>query len=168
VRDPQSGAPVCIDPSNGCVPANIFGAGNLSPEAAAFLHTDPNDLTVVEETIGEAVVRGSLAFLPAGSLDLAAGISARRTAYRFVPDPALFTGDDLGYLPGVPAAGSAKVWEMFAEARLPLLSGRRLAEELTGELGLRWSHYDTVGPVLTWKAMAQWAPVQGLRLRGGL
>ncbi len=32
-----AGAPVCVDPSNGCVPINLFGPGSLSPEAVAFV-----------------------------------------------------------------------------------------------------------------------------------
>src|SRR3546814_4903602 len=32
----------CVDPSGGCVPANIFGPGNLSEEAAEFIRLDLN------------------------------------------------------------------------------------------------------------------------------
>ncbi len=34
------GVPTCIDPSNGCVPVNLFGAGNLTPEAGDFIRLD--------------------------------------------------------------------------------------------------------------------------------
>ena len=167
-RRDESGAIVCIDPSNGCVPANIFGAGNLSPEAADFLRTHPVDLTIIKEQVGEATVRGNLPWLPAGRLGVVAGATWRKTSYAFTPDPALFTGDDLGFDYGAPASGSSKVWELFGEARLPLLAERPFAHELTAELGARFSRYNTVGGVWTWKALGDWSPIRGLRFRGGI
>jgi iron complex outermembrane recepter protein len=166
-RDPATGQIVCIDPSNNCVPANIFGAGNLSAAAADFIRTGPNDLTIVEEQVGEASARGELPMLAAGPAGVVLGATWRRNAYRFAPDAALFTGDDLGFLPGVPAAGSTEVWELFAEARVPLVADRPFVRELTAELGLRYSDYDSVGGVWTWKALGEWVPVAGLRARGG-
>ena len=166
-RDPASGQIVCIDPSNGCVPANLFGAGNLSAAAADFIRTDPTDVTIVEEQVGEASVRGQLPLLPAGPAGLAFGAAWRRSGYDFTPDPSLFTGDDLGFGGGTPAAGETEVFELFGEARVPLLADRPWAHELALELGLRYSDYDSVGGVWTWKALADWTPLAGLRLRGG-
>jgi outer membrane receptor protein involved in Fe transport len=167
VRDPVTGAITCRDPSGGCVPANIFGPGNLSPAAADFIRTHPLDLTIVGEQVAEANIQGALPWTSAGPASLLLGASWRRSGYRFVPDPSLFTGDELGFSPGVPAAGSTEVAELFGEARLPLLADRPWAHALSVELGLRFSHYDTVGGTWTWKLLGQWAPVEQLRLRGG-
>lgn len=168
VIDPATGQPVCMDPSNGCAPANIFGEGNLSPAAADFIRTHPTDVTIVEEQVAEASVRGDLPLLRAGNAGVAAGVNWRRSSYSFEPDPSLFTGDDLGFQPGTPASGRTSVWELFSEARVPLLADLPLARELTAEVGLRWSNYSSVGQAWTWKAMAEWVPVGGLKLRGGL
>jgi iron complex outermembrane receptor protein len=167
VRDPATGQAVCIDRSNGCIPANIFGAGNLSAEAAAFIRTDPGDVTIVEEEVAEASLRGELLLFAAGPAGIAVGTSWRRTAYAFTPDAALFTGDELGFQPGKAAAGRARVWELFAETRIPLLADRPLARDLALEFGARWSRYDTVGSTGTFKVLGLWEPVRGLRLRGG-
>lgn len=167
IRDPATSQIVCIDPSGGCVPANIFGVGNLSAEAADFIRTNPQDLTLIEEQVAEASLTGSIPFLEAGPLGLVLGITGRRSAYDYNPDPSLADGDDLGFVPGTPAGGSTKVWELFAESRVPLLADRPFAHELSFELGLRMSHYESVGTVWTWKALGEWAPVAGLRLRGG-
>jgi outer membrane receptor protein involved in Fe transport len=167
-RDPAGGGIVCIDPSGGCAPANIFGVGNLGAEGAAFIGTDPLEKTLVEEEVAEAALTGQAVELAAGPLGVALGASWRRTFYRFEPDPSLGTGDDLGFSPGVAAAGETEVRELFAEARVPILKGRPLVHELSAELGLRYSNYDTVGGVWTWKALASWAPIRQLRLRGGL
>jgi iron complex outermembrane receptor protein len=166
-RRDASGAIACIDPSNGCIPANIFGPGNLSAEAADFLRTHPIDLTIIKEKVGEATVRGDIPWLPAGRMGLVGGATWRKTSYAFTPDPALFTGDDLGFDYGAPASGSTRVWELFGEARVPLLAERPFAHELTAELGGRYSRYDTVGGVWTWKALGDWSPMRGLRFRGG-
>ncbi|MEO7240003.1 MAG: TonB-dependent receptor [Sphingomicrobium sp.] len=167
-RDPATGEITCADPSNGCVPANIFGPGNLSAEAADFIRTAPVDRTVVKERIAEASIRGEIPSASAGPVGLVLGTTWRRTSYAFAPDPSLVTGDDLGFDYSSPAAGSTKVWELFSEVRVPLLAGHRFAHELAVELGGRYSRYDTVGGVWTWKALGDWSPLRGLRFRGGL
>jgi outer membrane receptor protein involved in Fe transport len=167
VREPGTGAISCLDPSGGCVPANIFGEGNLSAAAADFIRTEPRDLTTVEEQIAEASLRGQLSLFAAGPVGVAAGVNWRRTSYVFRPDPSLFTGDILGFQPGTPAAGETRLWELFAETRIPLLRDLPLAQALTLELGARWSHHDPAGSDWTWKALGDWQPVRGLRIRGG-
>ena len=166
-RDPATGEIGCTDPSNFCSPANIFGPGNLDEAAAEFIRTNPIDVTIVKETVAEGSIRGDLPLLAAGSTGLVVGSTWRRTSYAFFPDSSLFTGDDLGFDPSSPAAGSTRVWELFSEARVPLLSGRRFMHELTAELGARYSRYDTVGDVWTWKALGDWSPIRGVRFRGG-
>ncbi len=161
VIDPATGRPACIDPSGGCVPANIFGAGNLSAEAADFLRTHPRDFTAVEETVAEASVRRGFDLDPQRRLDVVLGVNWRRTAYDFQPDPALFTGDDLGFLPGVPASGATRSAEIFLESRVPLTSA------VVVELGGRLSHYAGLGEAVTWKAIGSWEAWSGLRFRGG-
>jgi outer membrane receptor protein involved in Fe transport len=169
VRDPVSGDVVCIDPSNGCAPANVFGVGNISSEAAAFIHTDPVDKTIVEEEVGEASVHAAFNLLTAGPAGVALGASWRRTGYHFTPDPTLDTGDDLGFFASAPPAGGRTgVWELFGEARVPLLADVPLARAVPAELGLRYSnYYDSVGGVWTWKALGEWVPLPGVRIRGG-
>lgn len=162
-----SGQIVCIDPSNGCVPANIFGPGNLSEGAADFIRTNPVDVSIIKEKVAELAVRGEVPLLAAGPAGIAAGTTWRQTSYAFVPDASLFTGDDLGFAGGAPAAGSTKVWELFGEARVPLLADRPFARELSAELGIRYSRYDSVGPVWTWKLLGDWSPITGLYFRGG-
>ena len=162
-----SGAIVCRDASGGCAPIDIFGPGRISAQAAAFIRADPQDLTIVEEQVAEGFVTGSLPWLPAGPLGLATGASWRRNAYDFRPDPLLFTGDILGFMPGTPAAGSVSQWELFAEGHIPLLAGRPLAHELSFDLGVRYSDYVRIGGAWTFKALGIWAPWEALRLRGG-
>jgi iron complex outermembrane recepter protein len=168
VRDPATGAIRCLDPSGGCAPANIFGEGRLSPEAAAFLRADAESVTTVEEYVGEATAAGPVARLPDGEIEALAGVSARRTSYDYRPDPIQFERDFIGFTSGgPPATGAVEVKEAFVETRLPLLADRRFARELSVEAGLRFSDYADIGSVWSWKAQAGWSPLRGLRFRGG-
>lgn len=167
-RTDSSGNIVCIDPSNGCVPVNIFGQQDISAEAAEFLRIDPLETTRVREQVAEATVNGELGKLPGGPVRVALGANWRKTGYVFTPDRSFEDGDTLGFLASTGAAGKTRVAELFGEALLPILEGRRWAEQLSLELGLRYSDYDSVGGVWTWKAMGNWSPVPGLRFRAGV
>lgn len=167
-RVAQGGEIVCIDPSNGCVPINIFGQQDISDAAAEFLRLDAFEQTTVEEQIAEASLRGDLWELPGGTLKAVAGASWRRTKYNYEPDRSFEEGDALGFFTATAAGGKTTVFELFGEALVPIIKGKRFAEELSAELGLRYSDYDSVGGVWTWKAMANWSPIKRLRFRAGL
>ena len=166
--DPATGQVVCIDPSGGCVPVNIFGQQDVSEAAADFLRINPVERTRVDERVAEASVNGSLVELPAGPVKTALGASWRKTSYVFRPDRSFEDGDSIGFLASTAAAGSTDVVEFFGETLIPLLAGKPFADELNAELGARYSRYDSVGGVVTWKAMANWSPVRRLRLRAGV
>lgn len=167
-RRDSSGAIRCIDDSNGCVPINIFGQQDISPEAANFLRIDPFESTKVDEQIAELTLKGNVAKLPAGDLKVALGAGWRRTSYVRSPDDSFEDGDALGFFKSIGASGHTRALELFGEALVPLVRDRRFADDLSLELGLRFSDYDSVGGVWTWKAMGNWAPVRGLRFRAGL
>jgi len=168
VRRDSSGQIVCIDPSNGCVPINIFGQQDISPAAADFLRIDPVEQTRVKEQVAEIAIKGDLFELPAGTLQAVLGATWRRTSYNFQPDNSFEEGDTLGFLASTGAAGSTRVFEIFGEALVPILEGKRFAQDLSAEFGLRYSDYDSVGGVWTWKMMANWTPVRQVRFRAGL
>lgn len=167
-RPNASGQVVCIDPSGGCVPINIFGGQDISPEAAEFIRADPLEQTRVKEQVAEAVVKGVVAKLPGGALRTAVGVHWRKTSFAFEPDRSLEDGDNVGFNPGTGSAGKTKVIEFFGEALVPILTERPFADELSAELGLRYSDYDSIGGVWTWKAMGYWSPIPEIRFRGGM
>ncbi len=59
------------------------------------------------------------------------------------------------------------VKELFGELLRAGARGSALCEVAELELGARYSDYDTTGGVPTYKALFGWAPVAGLRFRGG-
>ena len=167
-RDPVSGQITCIDPSNGCVPVNIFGVQDISSAAAEFIRATVQEETRVKEQVAELTVRGPLLELPAGMLSTVFGAEWRHTSFAYKPDRTLESGDNIGFEASTGSAGTTRVFELFGEALIPLLKDRPLAQSLNVELGLRFSKYDTTRGVWTWKSMLNWRPMDRLRVRAGL
>lgn len=162
--DPATGA--CFDPSNGCVPLNLFGEGNLSEAGADFIRAAPYRTTVDrEQTLVSAFVRGKPFGLPAGEVATAIGVEWREDSGDLVADEALFSGDTLGFRADSNVVGTESVAEVYAEALLPVLSDVTMARYLGLELGGRLSSYDKAGELETWKVGADWEPFQGVRFR---
>lgn len=162
--DPATGG--CVDPSNGCVPLNIFGAGNISPEGVDFIRFDTiRNVHRVKEQVASLGVSGDVAQLPGGPLGMAFGLEWRRLEGRFASDPAPLSQEVLGVGGFQPAFGAVEVHEAFAELLVPLLLDKPYAEYLAIEAGARRSDYNTAGTTDTWKIGIEWIPIDGLRLR---
>lgn len=166
--DPATGA--CVNPAGGCVPANVFGDGNLSAEAIDFIRIAPYESTSRSvQHIGSFAATGPLSSWQAGDIYASFGAEYRSNSARFNPAAELATGDSLGFFAtGEPVDGGFDVFELFAEATLPLLADRPFAQRLELEGGVRYSDYSNSGGVWTWKAGAQWVPVEGLRFRSSV
>jgi iron complex outermembrane recepter protein len=148
-----------------CVPANIFGAGNLSQEAVDFVRLDFTDELVFERQLVDASVSGNLFSLPAGEVGFAAGAEWRQDSSDFTPDQNKDRGDILGFNAQHPVKGSFDVRELFAEVLVPLARDKAFARRLDLSLGARLSDYSTVGNVASYKAGLTWAPTQTLSFR---
>jgi outer membrane receptor protein involved in Fe transport len=163
--DPVTGQ--CFDPSNGCVPINMFGAGNISAEAIEFLRLPRlENVTARDQVLASAFVRGELFDTRAGGVETAFGVEWRRDDGNFSADDYLFSGDALGYVGNAPVLGEETVYEVYTELLLPLADGAALAEYLALEVGGRYSSYDNAGNVETYKVGFEWLPVYSLRVRG--
>lgn len=162
--DPVTGN--CFDPSNGCVPLNLFGEGNLSQAGADFIRAAPY-VSVIDrdQSLVSAFVRGTVFEWPAGDVATAIGIEWREDSGSLTADEALFSGDTLGFRADSNVVGEESVYEIYAEAILPLLSDVPMAHYLGLELGGRLSSYDKAGELETWKLGADWEPFQGIRFR---
>lgn len=157
----------CTDPSNGCVPLNIFGLDSLTGEMLDFIRFQPLvNVTDREQLLVSAFVRGELFRTWAGPVATAFGAEWRRDDGSFRADDALFEFDTLGYRPRERVDGSESVVELYAEALVPLLDGARLADYVALEIGGRYSDYEHAGSVTTYKAGLEWQIVSGLRFRG--
>lgn len=162
----------CLDPSDGCVPINLFGpVGTITPEVGAFLDVPTSSAIATSLTQVIGFVEGDAGFsIPSASQPISFVIGGE---YR---DYTAFTSSDLlsqtaGEVLGNGAAnpdqgGSYDVYEAFGELVIPLISDVRFAENVTLELGGRISEYSTTGSEFTWKAGGSWQIVDGLTIRG--
>jgi len=163
--DPVTGQ--CFDASNGCVPINMFGLGNMSPEAVEFLRIPRmENVTSREQMLASTYVRGKLFDTWAGGVATAFGVEWRRDDGSFKADDHLFSGDTLGYSGDAPVSGKEDVYEAYAEMLIPLADNVAFAEYLALEIGGRYSSYENAGNVETYKTGLEWLPVSSLRFRG--
>ncbi|WP_056531217.1 TonB-dependent receptor domain-containing protein [Sphingomonas sp. Leaf339] len=147
--------------------------GNLTPSQACIDYISRrtvNSNELKQRTV-EGNIQGGFVNLPAGEVRFAVGADYRFNGYGFSPDAALAqpdgTSDILGYSVLRPAGGSIDTGEAYAELLVPLLHDTPLIQQLDLDLGYRYSRYNTVGGVHTYKADASWTVFEGLRLRGG-
>ena len=169
--DPATGQ--CFDPSGGCVPVNMFGAGNLSPEAVDFIRLPPStNTTSREQMLVSGYVRGRVFDTWAGPVETALGAEWRRDDGSFVVDPFVAADDSMTaaafFDPDRNVIGEEEVAEIYAELLVPLAENLPLADYLAVELGGRYSSYDNAGTDETYKIGLQWAPLPDLRFRGML
>jgi outer membrane receptor protein involved in Fe transport len=147
--------------------------GNLTPSQACIDYISRRTLNTNElkQRTVEGTIQGGLFALPAGDVRFALGGDYRYNGYAFTPDSQLSlpngTSDILGYSVLRAASGSVNVGEAFAELLVPVLNDLPLIQQLDLDLGYRYSKYDTIGGVHTYKADATWRVFDALWLRGG-
>jgi hypothetical protein len=138
----------CFEPTGGCVPLNLFGEGNLSAEGVAFIRlADFKNTGERTNKLASLFVTGSPFDIWAGSLDMAMGVEWRSDDTYYKADDALFSGDLLGWDPSSLIDGTDEVFEVYAEAVVPLASNRAWADYLGLEVGARYSEYKHAGGV---------------------
>lgn len=161
---------VCADASarsSGCVPANIFGEGNLSPEVLDYLGiTATNVETYTTQVASASIVNSNLFDLGAGGAGIAIGAEYRKEEGSVAPDTFLATGNVAGFNPGLPTSGGYSVTEGFGEVRIPLIrEGFIHRLDLNG--AARYSKYSNApGDVFSWSAGVELAPIPDITLRG--
>lgn len=161
---------VCADASaraSGCVPANIFGLGNLSADAIDYLGiTATNVETYTTEVASVSIVNSDLFDLGAGGAGVAFGAEYRKEYGSVAPDTFLASGNVAGFNPGQATSGGYSVTEGFGEIRIPLLRDSFIYRlDLNG--AARYSKYSNApGDVFSWSAGVELAPIPDLTLRG--
>jgi outer membrane receptor protein involved in Fe transport len=168
--------PVCVDPTNNCVPVNIFGPeGSISPAAADFL--SENSSTIIRTSLAQAraVVSGDVGFaspLAVQPVGFALGAEYRKYGAQQSSDLLAKTAGELGGAGGAAPDidGGYTVYEGYAELVAPLIEDRPFFKSLTLEAGARYSDYKIrdAGGYNTWtyKAGGSWEPVDGVKFRG--
>ncbi|MEH3108210.1 MAG: TonB-dependent receptor [Sphingomonas fennica] len=149
----------------GCVPYDVFGEGNFSPAAAAYVTGTARQDTRLTQQVAALTLRGDLIDLWAGPLSFATGGEYRRDRANGTTDP-ISAANQFYTSPGAAIAGRITVKEAFVEAGLPLARDMAFARTLELNGAARYTDYSTTGGETTWKVGAVWEPVSWLRFRG--
>jgi outer membrane receptor protein involved in Fe transport len=171
MADPLTGTPVCRDPAAraaGCVPLDIFGQEPPSSELAAYVLGTRRERRAATQSIWGIDLHGSQSALPHGPLQFVLGFEHRRETLHTRDDPlaaAEYTYGGSGYTVHPDLDAAMRVWELYGEAKAPLLRGLRFAESVDLEGAYRYSRYNSVGSTSTWKLGGTWSPTKGLLLR---
>jgi iron complex outermembrane recepter protein len=163
---------VCRSVLNGsdpnCVPYNVFTPGGVTPAALSYLQ-----IPLIQR--GETVQQNVVASI-SGELDinlmaetkpsLVLGMEYRRDEINQVVDENFATGNASGQGgPTLPLSGVSDAMELFMEARIPIIEGAPLADQVSIDLAYRYSDYATGINTDTYKIGADYAPVEDLRFR---
>ncbi len=172
VVDPVTGRVVCrstlINPTNGCVPINLFGAGSPSQQAIDYVTDDFQHVQRVRQNSVEASLRGEPFDLWAGPVSVAVGAAHRseRVSYTVAPLTAAFAH---GIFNGPSAGpGTIKVSEAFAEVVVPLLRDVPMFRSLDFNGAVRVADYSSTGTIFAWKLGLTNQIFPDLRLRATL
>ncbi|WP_334164641.1 TonB-dependent receptor, partial [Phenylobacterium sp.] len=159
----------CSDPSNGCVPVNLFGEGRLSPAAANFISTRINSSQDYEQIVASAFLSGNTSnffSLPAGGIGFAIGAEYRSEEFEFRPSQDLAVGNLTGFNASPPVAGGFDVYDLYGELLIPVLKDLPFVRELNLEVAGRLSDYSSQSDMTkTYKVAGDWRVFEDLRLR---
>ncbi|MBS3823139.1 MAG: TonB-dependent receptor [Wenzhouxiangellaceae bacterium] len=164
-----------FEPGDGqCVPVNILGFDTISQEAADFIFQPQTFTNDIDQQVVTATLSGDSEqwfSLPAGPIGFAGGFEYRKETSEFQPGGFSASGLTFGTIgsnggPTNPSSGEIEVSEYFAEARIPVLSGLPLIEELEFNGAYRFSDYETFGSTDTWSLGGRWTMVPSMTIRG--
>ena len=167
-----NGQPVCrvnlapgdpgADPA--CVPVNLFGFGSPSRAALNYFLGTSKFRANIHQYVGAGSVTGDLFQLDGKPISVAFGVEYRNDKVVGTADP---ISQANGFTFGNPKsiAGSRDVIEGFGEVAVPLLHDRAFVKSLDLDGAFRVTNYTGSGTVVTWKAGANWALNDSIRLR---
>lgn len=145
---------------------NPLGLDDLSAACLEYAGRTNRNINKQSQTIVEATVQGPLFALPAGDLSFAIGADYRETSFSYSPDSTLRTNDSISYGFVSAASGTQKVSEVFGELLVPILKDTPFFQELTANLGYRFSDYSLFGGQHTYKADMTWRLIEPVFFRG--
>jgi iron complex outermembrane receptor protein len=177
VKKNAAGQIVCQSVIDGtdpaCVPYNIFQVGGVTSAALNYLQAPTFSTGNIIEQIANVNVVGSLPDTikspwAMDKIGVSLGAEYRREHLDSVSDVAQASGDVNGNgAANPPVNGGYDVYELFGEARVPLVQDMPFAKDITAELAYRFSDYSNAGTTNTYKVSGDWTIIDGLRVRAG-
>jgi iron complex outermembrane receptor protein len=160
---------------SGCVPVNLFasniyqlGGGNFTQAETDYLMTSREIVTEVKQTVLSGFITGDLYKLPWNSEIVPIVVGAEFRKDEIITDANDVAAQGLlwGYFSDEGADGSRNIREVYFETELPLLKGRKFAEELTVTAAGRWTDESFYDPETIYSLKAVYRPNEWLTIRG--
>ncbi len=155
VVHPVTGQIVCrstlTNPTNGCVPMNLFGLGSPSAEARAYVTGTQTLLAHITENSGAFNIEGEPFSTPAGVVSVAAGLEYRKEEIVQQVD-GVSIANILAIGNPYPLSGQYDATEGYMEVVVPVLADLPFAKSLDFNGAVRVTDYSTSGTATSWKA----------------
>ena len=168
-------SPALCAAASGCVLYNLFqgGGATVTPAQLNYIQVPGYTGGSTVEQVANFSLTGQLGeygwrspFAEDG-IGVALGTEYRREYVNTYSDAETAAGDLSGSGgASLPVNGAFDVYELFAEARAPLVQNKPFAESVNIDLAYRYSDYSNAGVTDTYAALLDWSPVKDLRLRG--
>ncbi|HYL01012.1 MAG TPA: TonB-dependent receptor [Steroidobacteraceae bacterium] len=159
-------SPVATNSST-CAPLNVFGVGEPSAAAVAYITHMATAVSTDTQRDATANLSGDIVRLPGGEWKGAIGFENRREAGEFAPDS--FFTSNAGQLVASAVAGSYVTNEVYAETLVPVFGASQdipLLHQLEFEGAFRRVDNTISGKSNTYTEGLRWAPVQDVLFRG--
>ncbi len=155
-----------------CVPWNVFQSGGVTQDMIDYL-------TMPLYSQGETISRQFVAFasgdltdagvvLPSASngASIVLGYEYRKDQLVFRPDQGFISGDGAGQGGAtVGVDGALSVDEFFTEFSLPIVEDAEFAQNLSVDIGYRYSDYSSSVTTDTYKIAVDWTIIDALKIR---
>ncbi len=159
-----------------CVPVNLFNIYDQHTiDVLNSAKISPFTRNTYQLRNYEASVNGNVIDLPAGTVQLAGGVSYRKEYVNYDVDPLVkttvdqnlnFTCAGPGSICSSPTRGGFNVKEAYAELLIPVLKDLPWVHSLNLDIGDRYSKYSAFGNTNNWKVALEYRPIEDLLLRG--
>ncbi|MFC1689660.1 TonB-dependent receptor domain-containing protein [Pseudomonadota bacterium] len=169
------GVELASDTAAGCVPVNMYApslypvgvvTGDFATQAERDYLFDSRDFdTKYTQSLFSAYANGFLFEMEGGTAMGGIGVEWRKDKIDSDPDEVARDGLFFGFFSDGGATGDKWTREIFAEMELPILAGRKFAEELTFNGSVRYTDDEFYGSGTTYSAKLGWRPVNSLFLR---
>ena len=155
--------------SSTCAPLNIFGQGQPSAAAVAYITHMATAVSTDTQRDATANLSGDILKLPAGEWKGAVGFENRRESANFAPDSFYTTTPPPGQIVAGSVAGAYLTNEVYAETLVPIFEASQdipLLHQVEFEGAFRRVDNTIAGKSNTWTEGLRWAPVQDILFRG--
>ena len=151
---------------------SVDNTPSVSQDCSDYVVLRMNSITTLTQDVIEGNVTGGLLEMPAGQLQFAFGAAYRQEDFEFDPDSGYNANQDYpnvvqNIILPVAVDGTTDVTEVYGELAIPLLSDKPFVQSLELNPGVRFSDYDTVGSVETFKLLGGWTVNDWVTFRAG-